>query len=77
MLITEMEHHSNIVPWQILCEETGAKLRYLTLTGSHELSLDELDAVLAEGSRSRTSRTCSARSTRWARSRAGRARPGR
>jgi cysteine desulfurase / selenocysteine lyase len=49
VLITEMEHHSNIVPWQILCEETGAKLRYLTLTETHELSLDELDAVLAEG----------------------------
>jgi cysteine desulfurase / selenocysteine lyase len=49
VLITEMEHHSNIVPWQILCEETGAKLRYLQLTDSHELSLDELDAVLAEG----------------------------
>jgi cysteine desulfurase/selenocysteine lyase len=49
VLITEMEHHSNIVPWQLLCEETGAKLRYLTLTDSHELSLDELDAVLAEG----------------------------
>jgi cysteine desulfurase/selenocysteine lyase len=49
VLITEMEHHSNIVPWQILCEETGAKLRYLRLTDSHELSLDELDAVLAEG----------------------------
>jgi cysteine desulfurase/selenocysteine lyase len=49
VLITEMEHHSNIVPWQILCEETGAKLRYLTLTESGELSLDELDSVLAEG----------------------------
>jgi cysteine desulfurase / selenocysteine lyase len=49
VLITEMEHHSNIVPWQILCSETGAKLRYLKLTDSHELSLDELDAVLAEG----------------------------
>src|SRR5919108_4312952 len=49
VLITEMEHHSNIVPWQILCEETGAKLRYLRLTDSHELSLEELDAVLAEG----------------------------
>ncbi|MET0614204.1 MAG: SufS family cysteine desulfurase [Thermoleophilaceae bacterium] len=49
VLISEMEHHSNIVPWQILCEETGAKLRYLTLTDSHELSLDELDSVLAEG----------------------------
>jgi cysteine desulfurase/selenocysteine lyase len=49
LLITEMEHHSNIVPWQILCEETGAKLRYLTLTDSAELSLDELDSILAEG----------------------------
>ena len=49
VLITEMEHHSNIVPWQILCEETGAKLRYLTLTDSAELSLDELDQILAEG----------------------------
>jgi cysteine desulfurase / selenocysteine lyase len=49
VLITEMEHHSNIVPWQILCKETGARLRYLTLTDSHELSLDELDQVLAEG----------------------------
>ena len=49
VLITEMEHHSNIVPWQLLCESTGAKLRYLTLTDSAELSLDELDSVLAEG----------------------------
>jgi cysteine desulfurase / selenocysteine lyase len=49
VLITEMEHHSNIVPWQILCEETGAQLRYLTLTDGFELSLDELDSVLAEG----------------------------
>jgi cysteine desulfurase / selenocysteine lyase len=49
VLITEMEHHSNIVPWQILCEETGAKLRYLTLTDGFELSLDELDSVLGEG----------------------------
>ena len=49
VLITEMEHHSNIVPWQMLCEETGATLRYLTLGEGFELSLDELDSVLAEG----------------------------
>jgi cysteine desulfurase/selenocysteine lyase len=49
VLITEMEHHSNIVPWQMLCEATGARLRYLALTDSHEVSLDELDSVLAEG----------------------------
>jgi cysteine desulfurase/selenocysteine lyase len=49
VLITEMEHHSNIVPWQMLCEETGARLRYLTLTEGAELSLEELDSVLNEG----------------------------
>ena len=49
VLITEMEHHSNIVPWQLLCEETGARLRYLSVSAEGELSLDELDAVLAEG----------------------------
>ena len=49
VLITEMEHHSNIVPWQILCEERGATLRYLAVSEDGELSLDELDSVLAEG----------------------------
>lgn len=49
ILITQMEHHSNIVPWQMLCQERGARLRYLTITDTGELSLDELDAVLAEG----------------------------
>jgi cysteine desulfurase / selenocysteine lyase len=49
VLITEMEHHSNIVPWQLLCEETGARLRYLSVDASGELSLDELDEVLGEG----------------------------
>ena len=49
VLITEMEHHSNIVPWQMLCEDTGARLRYLSVSAEGELSLDELDAVLAEG----------------------------
>jgi cysteine desulfurase/selenocysteine lyase len=49
VLVTEMEHHSNLVPWQLLCEETGARLRYLSVGKSGELSLDELDSVLAEG----------------------------
>ena len=49
VLITEMEHHSNIVPWQLACEDTGARLRYLSVAESGELSLDELDSVLAEG----------------------------
>jgi cysteine desulfurase / selenocysteine lyase len=49
VLITHMEHHSNIVPWQLLCQERGARLRYLGISDSGELSLDELDSVLAEG----------------------------
>jgi len=49
VLITQMEHHSNIVPWQLLCQERGARLRYLAVEEPGELCLDELDAVLAEG----------------------------
>ncbi|HLM10379.1 MAG TPA: cysteine desulfurase [Thermoleophilaceae bacterium] len=49
VLITHMEHHSNIVPWQLLCQETGAKLRYLSVSDQGELSLDELEDVLAGG----------------------------
>jgi cysteine desulfurase / selenocysteine lyase len=49
VLITHMEHHSNIVPWQLLCQEKGAKLRYLHVDDEGQLSLDELDSVLAEG----------------------------
>jgi len=49
VLITQMEHHSNIVPWQLLCQRTGATLRYLSVSDTGELSLAELDAVLAEG----------------------------
>ena len=49
VLITEMEHHSNIVPWQILCEEKGARLRYVPVADSGELALDELDAILGAG----------------------------
>jgi cysteine desulfurase/selenocysteine lyase len=44
-----MEHHSNIVPWQLACQDTGAKLRYLDISDEGTLSLDELDGVLAEG----------------------------
>jgi cysteine desulfurase/selenocysteine lyase len=49
VLITEMEHHSNIVPWQLLCAERGAKLRYLTVSEEGTLSLDELDEALGSG----------------------------
>jgi cysteine desulfurase/selenocysteine lyase len=49
VLITRMEHHSNIVPWQLACQDTGAKLRYLDISDDGVLSLDELDSVLASG----------------------------
>jgi cysteine desulfurase/selenocysteine lyase len=49
VLITEMEHHSNIVPWQLLAEETGAELRWLEVTEDGTLSLDQLDTELARG----------------------------
>jgi cysteine desulfurase / selenocysteine lyase len=49
VLITEMEHHSNIVPWQLATAETGAELRYLEVDEGGTLSLDQLDAELERG----------------------------
>jgi len=47
VLITGMEHHSNIVPWQMLCEEKGATLRAAPINDAGELLLDEFAALLA------------------------------
>jgi len=47
VLITGMEHHSNIVPWQMLCEEKGAKLRVAPFNDNGELLLDEYAALLS------------------------------
>jgi cysteine desulfurase/selenocysteine lyase len=49
VLLTEMEHHSNIVPWQLLCQEVGAELRYVPVTGDYRLDLDVLESELAAG----------------------------
>jgi cysteine desulfurase / selenocysteine lyase len=49
VLITQMEHHANLVPWQVLCRERSAELRYLEVDERGELSLDALDAELARG----------------------------
>jgi len=49
VLITQMEHHANIVPWQVLCREKGAQLRYLEVDERGELSLAQLDDELARG----------------------------
>jgi len=49
VLITQMEHHANLVPWQQICRERGAELRYLEVDEHGELSLAQLDAELARG----------------------------
>ncbi len=46
ILITAMEHHSNIVPWQLLCEEKGAVLRVAPINDAGELVLDEFEKLL-------------------------------
>jgi cysteine desulfurase/selenocysteine lyase len=51
ILLTMMEHHSNIVPWQMLAQRTGATLDYLNLDGEGRLALEELDTKLDERTR--------------------------
>jgi cysteine desulfurase/selenocysteine lyase len=48
IVVTEMEHHANLVPWQQLCERTGATLRWLGLTDDGRLDLADLDTVVNE-----------------------------
>jgi cysteine desulfurase/selenocysteine lyase len=47
ILITEMEHHANIVPWQMVCEQTGAKLKVVPINEAGELLLDEFHRLLS------------------------------
>lgn len=51
ILLTEMEHHSNIVPWQQLAERTGCRLRYLPLTDDGQLRLDDLERFLTKATK--------------------------
>lgn len=46
IIITELEHHSNIVPWQILSDQTGATLRYVPINDAGELILEEFEKLL-------------------------------
>ena len=46
-----MEHHSNIVPWQLLCEEKGAQLRIIPITDAGELDLDAYERLLTDRTR--------------------------
>lgn len=48
IIISEMEHHSNIVPWQLLAEQVGAVLRYIPVTDSGELDMDVYKDLLSE-----------------------------
>ena len=51
VLITQMEHHANIVPWQLICQRTGATLRYVPIDAKGTLRLDLLDELLTERTR--------------------------
>ncbi|MEA2153995.1 MAG: cysteine desulfurase / selenocysteine lyase [Solirubrobacteraceae bacterium] len=49
VVTTQLEHHSNFVPWYMLCGQTGAQLEMLEVDDEAQLDLDELDALLASG----------------------------
>src|SRR5439155_18666186 len=49
IVLTEMEHHSNLVPWQILAQERGVELRFIPVTGGGELDLAALPGLIADG----------------------------
>lgn len=51
IIISEMEHHSNIVPWQLLCEQTGAVLRVIPINDDGELIMEEYEKLLNEKTR--------------------------
>jgi cysteine desulfurase/selenocysteine lyase len=48
IVVTEMEHHSNLVPWQLLCQRTGATLRWFGVTGDGRLDLSNIDDLITE-----------------------------
>ena len=51
IVVTEMEHHANLVPWQQLAASTGAQLRWLPVTDSGELDLTDLDTIVDESTK--------------------------
>ncbi|MCG6947686.1 MAG: cysteine desulfurase [Acidobacteria bacterium] len=51
ILISHMEHHSNIVPWQLLCEEKGANLKVIPIDDDGDIVLDEYEKLLSERTR--------------------------
>jgi cysteine desulfurase/selenocysteine lyase len=51
IVVTHLEHHANIVPWQMLCEQTGAQLRVIAMTPSGELDMESARAVIGPRTR--------------------------
>jgi cysteine desulfurase/selenocysteine lyase len=51
IVVSAMEHHSNLVPWQLLCEEKGAELRIIPTSGAGELDLDAYETLLDDRTR--------------------------
>ena len=51
VLITEMEHHSNLIPWQLATEKTGATLKYIPLTKKGKLNLETLDSYFSDNTK--------------------------
>ena len=51
VLVTAMEHHSNIVPWQLVCEKTGARLRVVPIDDAGEIDLGDFEKALSERTR--------------------------
>ena len=51
IIVSQLEHHSNIVPWQLLCEEKGARLRVVPISDTGEFLFDEYERLLSERTR--------------------------
>lgn len=51
VLVTRMEHHSNLVPWQYLCRKTGAQLKFIEIDANGDLMLDDLDKLITDKTR--------------------------
>jgi len=51
ILITEMEHHSNIVPWQLIAKDTGAKIKYIPINKDGTLDFSQIDELISENTK--------------------------
>src|SRR3546814_13925639 len=66
VLLTEMEHHANIVPWLMLAEERGIEIRYLPIAEDHTLDLTDLDRLIDRSEARRVGNECvSTCRSRW------------